>query len=512
MAPDTASAPADPPRLGLRWSGGMSLASRILVVNIVPLAMLAGSVFFLDGFRSRLIDERLVQAEREARLVAEAIGTDDVSRLGRLVARLGKDDTVRIRIVDAKGHVLADNWQGGGRGFELPDPETERWQRQIARRLDEGIDWLVGAEIPPSYVEHEPNLAGTHEGASLSLALDRTHMIEARALVQAIPGTSVITLRNARDIRRFVRAERTRLAYLVGVVAMISVLLSLFLARTIVQPLKALARAARDVRFGRAREVVVPRLPSRRDEIGRLARSLSDMSHALRQRIDATEAFAADVAHELKNPLASMASAVETLDKVDDEEVSRKLRVIIADDVHRLDRLITDISDLSRIDARLSKSRFEVFDVGKMIENVIAMRKQRGAGKRPRIAFARPASKSAMISGSEAQLVRVIENLLDNAESFSPSGGTIRVAASRAGDQIIVSVDDEGPGIAQGAREAIFERFHSDRPEAEFGRHSGLGLAIARAIVEGHGGTICAVDGPAGSGARFVVELPAAVI
>ncbi len=510
MAPDTDSAKPDQSSLGLRWSGGLPLASRILAVNIVPLALLAGSFFYLDGFRTRLIEERLLQAESESRLVAQAIGKEDARGLTSLVARLGGGDSVRIRIVDANGRVVADNWADGRRGFTLPDPQTERWQRQVARRLDEAIDWMVGAEVPPLYRDHGTFVPNTPDRASLSLAPDRTHMIEAHARVASIPGMSVVTLRNARDIRRFVRAERTRLAYMIGITAAISILLSLFLAQTIVRPLKALAKAARNVRFGQAREVVVPRLPSRRDEIGNLARSVSDMTHALRERIDAIEAFAADVAHELKNPLASMGSAVETLGKVNDPKLAAKLQAIIADDVQRLDRLISDISDLSRIDARLSKTRFVPVDVGKMIENILALRKQRVASQGVRIAFARPAAKSTIISGSEGQLARVIENLLDNAISFSPPKGTVRISATRTGGDITISVDDDGPGIPENARESVFERFHSDRPEAEFGRHSGLGLAIARTIVEAHGGTIKADASPPGKGARFVVALPAA--
>jgi two-component system, OmpR family, sensor histidine kinase ChvG len=338
-------------------------------------------------------------------------------------------------------------------------------------------------------------------------------MIKASAPVTGLKGLSVVTLRNARDIRRLVRAERSQLGYMIGISSLISVLLSLFLARTIVRPLQLLAHAAGEVRFGQAREVQVPRLPSRRDEIGALARSVSDMSHALRQRMDAIEAFAADVAHELKNPLASLASAVQSLKKVNKPELRNQLLDVITDDVVRLDRLVTDISDLSRVDAHIARTRFQTIDVGSMIEGLLKTRSERGQDGKTAVAFARPQSGSALVRGDAGQLVRVIDNLLDNAVSFSPPKGSVRVAATRTSEMVVITVDDDGPGVPEGARTAIFERFHSDRPAAEFGRHSGLGLAIARTIIDAHGGTIRVQSRDAGqSGASFIIELPPAML
>jgi two-component system, OmpR family, sensor histidine kinase ChvG len=281
------------------------------------------------------------------------------------------------------------------------------------------------------------------------------------------------------------------------------------LARTIVHPLKALANAAMQVRFGFAREVDIPRLPARRDEIGMLARSVSDMSHELRERIDATEAFAADVAHELKNPLASLGSAIESLRRVKQPKLQDQLQEIIADDVRRLDRLITDIADLSRIDAKIARTRFEPTDIGAMIDTLLTLRKARPRGGDAEIVFARAEAGSTMVMADASQLVRVFENLLDNAASFSPKGGIVRIAATRGENAVIVTVDDDGCGIPVSARESIFERFHSDRPESEFGQHSGLGLAIARTIVEAHDGSITVGDRGAGQqGASFIVTLP----
>jgi two-component system sensor histidine kinase ChvG len=258
--------------------------------------------------------------------------------------------------------------------------------------------------------------------------------------------------------------------------------------------------------------VQLPRLPARRDEIGTLARALSDMSQALRQRIDATEAFAADAAHEIKNPLASLRSAVDSLGIIADPELRERLLGVIRDDIARIDRLITDISEASRLDAELSRARFETVDLGNMVEQLVAAREQRGLPNDIRLAYARPHRGTTNMFGDGSRLARVVENLVDNAISFSPPGGLVQIAATRDDDTVYLRVEDEGPGVPFAEREAIFNRFHSIRPEGEaFGRHSGLGLAIAKAIVEGHGGTISVTDREGETtGARFVIRMPAA--
>jgi two-component system sensor histidine kinase ChvG len=254
--------------------------------------------------------------------------------------------------------------------------------------------------------------------------------------------------------------------------------------------------------------VSVPRLPARRDEIGMLARALYDMTQSLRYRIDATEAFAADVTHELKNPLASLRSAVDSLDRVRDPAAQAQLLEVIRSDVVRLDRLIVDIAEVSRLDAELSRARFEPVDIGTMIESLLGLWEPRASERNIHIVFARPRLGTAVIMGEESRLARVFDNLVDNAISFSPEDGLIEICAVRLGDEVVVTVEDEGHGIAAEAREAIFNRFHSIRPDGEaFGRHSGLGLAIAKAIVEGHDGSIAAEDRRDGrTGARFVIR------
>jgi two-component system sensor histidine kinase ChvG len=297
-----------------------------------------------------------------------------------------------------------------------------------------------------------------------------------------------------------------------AVLILMSVLLSSFLARTIVRPLRRLAIAAQRVRLGRAREVNVPRLPDRIDEIGMLARAVSDMSQSLRQRIDSIEAFAADVSHELKNPLASLRSAVDGLERIDDPELRARLGAVIRDDIARMDRLIGDISEAARTDAELARAHFQPVDLGGLIEQLVHSWETRREKGNARIAFARPRKDSAVVMGKPDRLARALNAILDNAVSFSPPNGLVEIAVSRVGDDVLIRVDDEGPGVPAEAREAIFNRFHSVRPDTEnFGRHSGLGLAIAQAIVNGHDGEIDVQDrDDAPSGARFTIRLQAA--
>jgi two-component system sensor histidine kinase ChvG len=234
------------------------------------------------------------------------------------------------------------------------------------------------------------------------------------------------------------------------------------------------------------------------------------MTQSLRQRIDATEAFAADVTHELKNPLASLRSAVDSLERVEDPALRRQLLDVVRHDVHRLDRLIVDIAEMSRLDAELSRARFEPIDLCELIEELLGIWEERAAQRPVRLAFARPRVGCAVVMGDKSRLARVLDNIVDNAISFSPADGLVEIAATALGPRAIVSIEDEGSGVPEGVHEAIFNRFHSMRPEGEdFGRHSGLGLAIAKAIVEGHDGRICVEERRDGSsGARFVISLP----
>ena len=322
-----------------------SLTSRILAVNIFALAMLAGGFFYLDSYRSQLIDARLEETATQVRLIAEAYSVTPARGRNALLAKFGAVTDTRLRIYHyrsprdraAEVHVRFDSWALSGPTYRLRDPSVEDWQKQAARFLDRSIDMIVGADRPQNF--YEPRV-DTLAAWPLTLtaarkqeivtevqrAPDRTPMILAAIVIYQPHGGGDILLstENQRDITRIVRAERLRLSVVLLFVVIVSVSLSLFLARTIVRPLRRLALAAHRVRLGRAREVQVPRLPDRRDEIGTLARALSDMSLALRQRIDATEAFAADVAHELKNPLASLRSAVDSCQRPCSSEATHR--------------------------------------------------------------------------------------------------------------------------------------------------------------------------------------------
>jgi len=299
----------------------------------------------------------------------------------------------------------------------------------------------------------------------------------------------------------------------------VTVLLSGYLANAIARPIRHLAAAAERVRRGPGRQAPIPDLSGRRDEIGDLSVSLRAMTDALWARMDAIERFAADVAHEIKNPLTSLRSAVETVARISDPDQQRKLLAIVFDDVRRLDRLISDISDASRLDAELSRSETDRVDLGRMLDALVEIERAAGEsagnGAPPRIVLESAPNADVTVQGIEDRLVQVLRNLLANAVSFSPPGGRIALRAARSGDMVVVTVEDEGQGIPPGKEAAIFERFYTERPAGEaFGTHSGLGLSISRQIVEAHGGTIRAENrlGPDGDvlGARLVVRLPAA--
>ncbi|OWK33978.1 sensor histidine kinase [Sphingomonas dokdonensis] len=519
MAPDTDSPRSDSNDLALRWSGRVSLTRRILAVNIFALLLLAGGFFYLDSYRARILDSRTQQAMREARLIAEGLSVAGPDQQEPLIRQLARDTGGRLRIYAADGPLLLDSRALGERNFVLRDPDKDGTGQWVARFLDAGIDTVVGAKRPPLYREKADGRTWTdvrialtgYPSATVWRAPDRTPVITAAARIPGRPA-AVMTTVNARDITQTVRVERFRLSVVLLVVTLVSIFLSLFLARTIVRPLRRLARAAVRVRLGRAREVVVPRLPERADEIGMLARALSDMSLALRDRIDATEAFAADVTHELKNPLASLRSAVDGLGSVRDPALQERLLAIVRDDVHRLDRLISDISDASRIDAQLSRANFEPVDAAAMLCGLLAQREHRGVERGIRLRFDEDIGSAAVILGEGTRLERVFENLIDNAVSFSPDDGLVSIAAQDMADRLELRFEDEGPGVPEEERDAIFRRFHSVRPSSEgFGQHSGLGLAIARTIVEAHGGTIRVESREDRlSGARFVVQLPLA--
>jgi len=506
----------------LFWTRRASLTARILTVNIVALALLGASLFYLDSYRKQLLTERFKLARSEAQITAEALVVASPERRRSLLVQLGKEQRLRLRLYDRKGRLAADSFALANPSFTLIDPDSEPWYQHAARLLDRGMDVLVGAPPIPDYIEPAetdadqwPELIQAREDRSskvmLRYAPDRTPVITAAAPVGKT-GEMLLVTRNALDITDNVRAARQTLAIVVLIALVISIQLSLFLARTIVQPLRTLVRAAVRVRLGRDRGVEVPRLPERRDEIGLLARAISDMTAALRHRIDAVESFAADVAHEIKNPLASLRSALESLGKVTDPDLRRQLTEIAVHDVRRIDRLVTEIADASRIDAELSRATFEPVEMTSLANNSIGALSDHQLHGGLEIRLQKRGGLPAVVMGVPARIERILQNLLDNAASFSPPDGVVTVEITVTDDLVETAICDEGPGIPEAEREAVFKRFHSIRPPAEsFGNHSGLGLAIARTIAEAHDGTLRAVDRPDGKpGACLLLSLPRA--
>ncbi len=521
MASVTVSERNDEADLALTWSGRWTLAHRILAVNLLTLVLVALAIFFLDAYRNRLEKERVQKVEAEAEMAATALQSVPEEAREQLMASFSRQNGTRIRVYAAGGEQVLDSWRLSGPTYRLRDPATQKWTKDVARALDRGFNALVGEESDEDFVEPAVDRAEAWSEVIAARGSGKTES-EVRQAPELTPvfsaaapvagGATLLVTDNDRDFTKRVRKQRAGLLIALGVVAALSVLLSLFLARTIVRPLRRIALAAHRVRLGRAREVKVPRLPSRTDEIGLLARSISDMSQSLRQRIDNIEAFAADVTHELKNPLASLRSAVDGLERIEDPALRKQLVDVIRQDVVRLDRLISDVGEAARTDAELARARFEPVDLGDLIGQLVKSWESRRETGSVRLAFARPRRASAIVMGEPGRLARAIDNIIDNAISFSPPGGLVEIAATHVGDEIRIRIDDEGPGVPEALREAIFNRFHSVRPQAEsFGRHSGLGLAIARAIVEGHDGEIDVTDrDDAPSGARFTIILKAA--
>ena len=504
MASVIASTPTERVR---DWSGRVPLRARILAVNIIAILALAGGILYLDGFRGRQIDARRADLRVEVALIAGGLasGPDNPPAL---LAQLARTTRARLLVFRPDGALDSDSWALTGPGFALTDPGGDPLRRRVARRIDRVIDAITGVRPVPvvrdlgagtlaRWPEARAALAQYRVTDALRRAPDGAPILTAAA---PLPGRGVLLIQaDARDITYTVRDERLDAFLVFLAVLAFSLLLSTFLARTIAYPLGRLAEAATLVRAGRERAVVVPRLPGRRDEIGRLARAVSDMTAALRERIDATEAFAADVAHELKNPLASMRSALETFARVRDVGVRDRLLALMTDDVARLDRLISDISEASRLEAEISRARFVAVDLGALAAEAAE----------PTRGVVVTAGGAGTAIGDAGRLRQVVRNLVDNAVSFSPEGGTVALWVEQRGHWVELRVEDEGPGVPFDAMAAIFERFYSARPEGErFGKHSGLGLAIARAIVEAHGGTI-AVTNRVGGGACFTVRLPA---
>jgi two-component system sensor histidine kinase ChvG len=513
----------------------------VLAVNMLALAILVGGVLYLDQFRASLIAARLEALMVQGQIIGGAIGTSattgefstdiDVDLARQILRRLVAPTGTRARLFGDDGRLIVDTRRlaTGGQvlSFELPPLEGESRLRALLEFLYDAIVPLLPRLNPrPIYAERQIDVLGNFPEAERAMrgvpsqmervAPDGTPVLTVAVPVQRLRKVLGVLLLSveAEDVDEIVRNERLAIVEVFGVAIAATTLLSLYLAGTIARPIRRLAGAAERVRLGRGRRVPLPDFSRREDEIGDLGRSLSDMTDALYGRIDAIESFAADVAHELKNPLSSIRSAIESLERTDDARLRARLMAIVNEDVRRLDRLISDISDASRLDAELSRAEAAPVDIGRMLTSLAETYEATSRGGDRRIEVDLDAGGSLVVQGFEGRLGQVFRNLIDNALSFSPPGGAIRLVARREAGRVRVGVEDEGPGLPEGAAERVFERFYSERPEHEaFGTHSGLGLSIARQIVEAHGGHISAANrlAPDGrvAGARFLVELPA---
>ena len=315
------------------------------------------------------------------------------------------------------------------------------------------------------------------------------------------------------DIDKAVRSTQRDILLLSLFALVVTLLLSIYLASTIARPIRLLARSSERLAGGYGRKVQIPDLSRRRDEIGDLSVSLRQMTSALWARMDAIERFAADVAHEIKNPLSSLRSAIETIDRTDDPATQKKLMSILVEDVKRIDRLISDISAASRLDSELSRAETQPIELVAMLAALIDMENM--VTKREGVTLKLNAESGVNVLGVEGQIAQVFRNLIDNAMSFSPADGIVEITVRTDDQWATVTVEDQGPGLPPGKTEAIFDRFYTQRPSNEkFGTHSGLGLSISKQIIEAHKGTITAENiyadgdmaGP--SGTRLIVRLP----
>ncbi len=549
-----------------------SLTRRIVSLNLAGLIALAASILYLSQFRAGLIDARaqslLVQGEIIASAIAasatvetntitidpdrlldlkpgesygapeEFSGLDfpiNPERVAPVLRRLISPTKTRARIYDRDGVLILDSRSLFRRGdvirFELPPP-TEVKPGFLERTTIAIRTWLNRGDLP-LYRELGPENGNGYQEVAQSLKGEKSSMVRINDRGEIIVSVAVPVERpratifgslmlstQGDDIDQMVTAERLAILKVFGVAVMVMIVLSLLLASTIAGPVRRLADSAERVRRRIKTRIEIPDFTRRRDEIGHLSGALRDMTDALYNRIEAIETFAADVSHELKNPLTSLRSAVETLPLAKTEASRSRLLEVIEHDVRRLDRLISDISDASRLDAELQRTDVAPVNVRRLLTTLtsVANETRLGHDVGVDVRFEGNRAETFSVPGHDSRLGQVISNLLTNAQSFSKSGGRVRIVCRRLKSEIEIVVDDDGPGIRPDALERVFERFYTDRPHQGFGQNSGLGLSISKQIIEAHRGRIWAENRPGPTdaqgdtriaGARFVVRLPA---
>lgn len=518
------------------------LTRRVLAINVLALAILVGGLLFLGQYRDSLFEAKVAALSTNGAIIAGALGEgavggppEDIALRVEIatdfVRRLSQLTGTRVRLFDESGLLVADSFSllGGNREVEarmlVPPVEEGYFARAVGWIFDRVSMVLPLGRTLPLHREPRRAVAGDfpevvramrgEADSALRRTADGGVIVTVALPVQRfkkVLGALMLSV-GGEDIEAGVREVRLAILQVFVLALAITVMLSIYLAATIARPIRRLAEVADIVRRGPTRRVTIPDFTSRRDEIGELSGALGDMTAALYDRIEAIEAFAADVAHEVRNPITSIRSAVELLAQGGDPERQAKLTAIIQEDVARLDRLIGDIADASRIDAELARAEITPVDLNELIRTLVAIQRETGGDDAPRIDVDAGSGAPLVVDGIEGRLGQVMRNLLSNAVSFSPPGGRVQIRVSRDGRVARITVEDDGPGIPEGVREAIFERFYTERPEGEaFGTHSGLGLSISRQIVAAHGGEIRAEnrhdENGETLGARFVVELP----
>lgn len=550
-----------------------SLTRRILFLNLAGLAVLVTGILYLNTFRDGLIDARVESLMTQGEIIAGAIAasatveTDSISidpekllelqageslgpgsdqldnldfpinpeRVAPVLRRLISPTRTRARIYDRDANLLLDSRHLYSRGqilrYDLPP--TDKEEPDLLERTQKFVfDFFRNTALPVYHEQPGGNGAAFPEvvkaltgspSTIVRISEQGEQIVSVAVPIQrfrAVLGVLMLSTEGG-DIDKIVAAERKAILRVFGIAALVTAILSMLLASTIANPLRRLSAAAVRVRRGVKNREEIPDFSDRQDEIGNLSIAVRDMTNALYARIEAIESFAADVSHELKNPLTSLRSAVETLPLAKNEASRARLMEIIQHDVRRLDRLITDISDASRLDAELAREDAGTVDLKKFITDLVDVSRTATRNKKTveiefKVAKLPQGVKGYFVAGHDLRIGQVITNLIENARSFVPEErGHIAISLARAGKVNIITVDDNGPGIRADNIDRIFERFYTDRPAGEaFGQNSGLGLSISRQIVEAHGGTLTAENIPGTKpgeikGARFVVTLPA---
>ena len=530
----------------MRFRSFSLISRRILIVNVLPLAVLVIGIFYLDEYKERLIKSELVSLKTQIRIFAGALGEGNIGvasdGMGEVIPevirpmlrRLSKPTKIRARVFNRGFEKIADSrllagLSGNIQVKTLPSPKGGSLHSLLFEWLyDLSFSVIRSNQIPSKMSaksinpRNNPLLQAALEGDVSTgkwIGEDGVLLLGAAAPIQRLKQVlgAVLIVSAADEIDNSVRAVRIDILKFFSIVLIVTILLSFYLSGTIASPIRRLAASADIVRKGQGNSDSIPDFRSRKDEIADLSASLREMTDSIWKRMEANERFAADVAHELKNPLTSLRSAVETVSRVNDRQKQAALMEIIQDDVTRLDRLITDISDASRLDAELAREQMVEVDIGVLLESLAHVYfTASGVSSEnkfcPQLVF-KNEGIPLIVLGNESRLVQVFENILNNARSFSPRGGTITFVLKQKSGLISVYIEDEGPGIPVESLKKVFERFYSERPENEnFGKHSGLGLSISRQIIEAHGGAIHAENlynqKNERIGARIAVQLP----